>query len=545
MGHASTPRPMDRREPPTAEPTPPRPPARRCWLLLAVLFVALVARTINLGGFSLWLDEILQVVWTRGSFASAWSALARDLAQPPLDGLISWLVLRAGAGETAHRLVNVAWGLATVAVLALWAARRVSPRAGLVVGLLTTASPFHVRYSQEIRPYALSLLLAVLALRALDEMLDAEGGERRGPWGWTILVAASIGVVWAHHLGTLFLAATCGAWAVTHWLSRRRRATPEGTRSNLLPRLGLAAACVALASVPLLAQKAALLGRPAEAPAQEWTLAAAARRWEAITVAGSESAPLSPWGALLLILALAGALAALRRSATRRWLAAAVLGTAGVELALLAADHWSNARYDLFGWPFLILLAGLGVEALSAAAAHRWQRPPAGAVVAAILTAAALAGELRGLYAYYEEGRPHWDRVAELAHGAAPPGTPLLAVNEWTRLSLSYYLEGSRREVVSVEGGAALVERAARESGCAILVVAGYPQHPGLESFLRGQQLLAGFPPSDARVYAVAGRPGGCPERPSRPLRPGPEPRSPWSRLRRAAPRTENRRSGG
>lgn len=181
------------------------------WALLLILTLACLVRVLNLGGFSLWLDEILQTIQTRGSFGEALVALRHDPDHPPLDGLISWVVLQLGAGETGHRLVHVLWGVLTIGLLMTWAARRWFSRAALVVGLLAGASPFHVRYSQEIRPYALSLLLLTLALYALDCVLEEPVEARR--WrSWTVLVLTSAGVFYSSHVATICLLTIAAAW---------------------------------------------------------------------------------------------------------------------------------------------------------------------------------------------------------------------------------------------------------------------------------------------------------------------------------------------
>ncbi len=487
----------------------------------------------NLGGFSLWLDEILQTLQARGSLAEAWAALGDDPDHPPLDGLISWLALHLGAGETGHRLIHVGWGVATGVLLASWAWHRWSPRCGVLVGLLAATSPFHVRYSQEVRPYALSLLLVVVALRALDRLLDppAPAAERRS---WVALTLASVGVVWASTLASLFLAVTAAAWLLAHRFSSRVGERRAG-RPGLRPGLGWAAAAVVLlASLPLWPKVVALLGRTPEAPAETWTLAALGRRWQALTVSGREGAALDAGGVILLLLAVAGAAVAARSALGRRWLIAALASTVGVELALLARGHWSNARYDLYGWPFLILLAAVAVDSAGGLVARRTRRRGAAVAATAALAAAALTGQLRGLYTYYEQGRPHWDRVADLVDELAESGAPLVASNEWTRISLAYYLEGKRnRDVRSVDGDPATVERMALDRGCALLTISGYPQHPLLEQFSRRQTLLARFAETEASVYLVKGGADPCPVVLPFRFRRESRPRSPWGLLTR------------
>jgi hypothetical protein len=124
--------------------------------------------------------------------------------------------------------------------------------------------------------------------------------------------------------------------------------------------------------------------------------------------------------------------------------------------------------------------------------------------------------------------------VAALVDELAASGAPLLASNEWTRISLAYYLEGKpNREVRSVDGDPAGVETTVKGRGCVPLTIAGYPQHPLLESFARRQTLLANFPGTEARVYLVNDGNDACVAGLPFPFRREPRPRTAWGLLTR------------
>src|ERR1051325_12078751 len=68
--------------------------------LFALGLVATVARTFNLGTFSLWLDEILLVGRAaQGSPAAVWAACVRNAEHPPLAGLALGALVAAGATD--------------------------------------------------------------------------------------------------------------------------------------------------------------------------------------------------------------------------------------------------------------------------------------------------------------------------------------------------------------------------------------------------------------------------------------------------------------
>src|SRR6185295_603760 len=142
-------------------------------LLVCLALLALVPRVANLGSFSLWLDEIIETNQASGGFGEMLAALRADAVHPPLEGVITWLGLHAGLGESARRLIPIAFGLGTILILARWAARRFGRLEGLLVGAAMALAPFHVHYSQELRPYSLALFCAALSLSAADRLLES------------------------------------------------------------------------------------------------------------------------------------------------------------------------------------------------------------------------------------------------------------------------------------------------------------------------------------------------------------------------------------
>src|SRR4051795_1920454 len=98
---------------------------------------------------------------------------ASDAVHPPLDYLLQLGIERTGAPEWSRRLPSIVAGTATLLLAALLGRRWFGPAAGLGAALLFACSPTHVRYSQEVRPYALGLAFLFLTLWALDEYRSA------------------------------------------------------------------------------------------------------------------------------------------------------------------------------------------------------------------------------------------------------------------------------------------------------------------------------------------------------------------------------------
>ncbi len=458
---------------------------------LAGLAVAAgIARTFNLGTFSLWLDEILLLIRAQGGPAEVWAACRANAEHPPLSALVTAALNAAGATETVHRLLTITLGVATVPLLAVWAGRRFGRAAGIATGLVTALVPFHVRYSQELRPYVYLLFFAVLTLLAAGRL------ERRpGPRSAARAFGAVLGGFYSHHLFALVLIPA--AWPLAEAaLSRRNR--------RALGLFAVAAGAAFLAFLPwLLAISGELSGRDPASGARPWTWRLAFQRWQFLTVGAMEGDGLTWAGVLALVLAILGTTAALRSPAGRAAVVGAVVGIAGSEAFFAATDHWSSGRYDAVGWLFLPVLTGLGI-------ARIWTAPRI-RPLAVIVLAALLMGEGLGLVRYARVGRPDWDRVAAAVRQARRPGEPLLAENEWTRICLGYYLQGPdflHRQgedgaPVTVGAGPRRLRQLWPADRRAVLVVAGIPRQPQLRRWARAFPVAGRFPRSRARVFLL------------------------------------------
>lgn len=455
--------------------------------------LAMAARTFNLGTFSFWLDEILLLTGSRGGLAEVWAASRASAEHPPLAALATAALSAAGLPDDLQRLLPIGLGVATVLLLASWAARGFGRAAGLATGLVAALLPFHVRYSQELRPYVYLLFFAALTLWAAGRL------ERRPTPGAAALVfAACLGGFYSHLFFALVLVPA--AWKLAEAALAR---SPDGRRA--LGLFALAAGTALLAFLPwILAVSETLASRPPAGGArQHWGWGFLLGRWQFLTAGSVEGERLTWAGALALLLALAGAGWALRSPAGRAAVAGAVLGIAVPEAALAAAGHWSNGRYDAAGWLFLPVLIGLGIARLGAL--------PHGRLPAMALLAALLVGEASGLARYARNGRPDWNRVAETVRRLRRPGEPVFAENDWTRISLAYYLQGRDWEdrtgedgaPVAVSGGPRLLRRLWLADRSALLVVSGFPKQLQLRRWARAFPVAGRFPRCQARVFRL------------------------------------------
>ncbi len=189
-------------------------------LLVLAAALGLALRMQDVGRESLWYDEVYQFWWTqqplRPFLIQRWTMI-----DPPLNDVIAWGWNGAtrrwapahATDEAAIRAPAVAFGAATVVVAGLTARAAFGPTAGIVGAFLLATNPYHLRYSQEARMYALTTLLATVAMLFLVRTLDR--GRARDATGFGVFAAAA---VYAHYFALVPLAL---ASATTYALARR------------------------------------------------------------------------------------------------------------------------------------------------------------------------------------------------------------------------------------------------------------------------------------------------------------------------------------
>jgi hypothetical protein len=274
----------------------------------------------------------------------------------PLALLYQAIADTTGLDEPRMRLPSLLAGLATVAAGSLWAWRRFGPPTGLAFAWLLAISPLLVIYSRAARPYALVVLLALLAFWAAH----AWWYRRRNAALWVYAACAAVGT-WLHPLfgptlmSPLLFFALDGAW-------KNRRPWPAAADlRRLVSGAVLTGLMTAMLVVPpLIADPSAILGKAGVGELPLHTLLALAQ-----LLAGTGS-----WLALALFLALAflGAVVLLKHSPRYVAFVAIVLLTFLATL-LIARPAWTStgyvlARYTIVLLPGLLLAVAVGLAAV-------------------------------------------------------------------------------------------------------------------------------------------------------------------------------------
>ncbi len=161
-------------------------------------------RLYRLGHQSLWNDEIVTYISAVGT---PWRVVTQRVENsniPPLYYLVANASLSLGTPsgiETALRLPSVLVGALTIPLLFLVVRPWLGTRVALAAAACLTISPFHVWYSQEARPYALLLALALIAMACMQRAV-----RHPGSWRWKAATAIALAATfYCHTVGLAFV----------------------------------------------------------------------------------------------------------------------------------------------------------------------------------------------------------------------------------------------------------------------------------------------------------------------------------------------------
>ena len=326
---------------------------RRHSLLVATVLITLLGSGIrfhNLGGDSLWLDEILTINVARGGVSEALNV--RD--HPPL---FYWLTLGAihllDENEFALRLPSLLAGIVSLPLLVTWGRVSRQPIAGLWAAFLLALSPFHLRYTQEARHYALLMMISVATYIFLYLALT------RGKWRWWLFFGLStMANLYTHYSAFLVLAAAISIIAIQvgRQIARQRQLT-------LLVRPFAAGVLILLLYIPWLPRLATAIGAnlgPAAAPGTTGLTSLSVWLKEAFYAFGFAT---GPWPFLAALLCLTGLLT---WAWQRRWLtlmlSLLVLILPFFLIITFQVARWAFPKYIIYLLPVYLLAIGVAVD---------------------------------------------------------------------------------------------------------------------------------------------------------------------------------------
>jgi len=435
-------------------------------------------RLYRLDHFSYWLDEVMQGFWIQGDWNFFWKSLRFDAVHPPLDYLVSRAVETLAPANWERKLPAVFWGTATITVFGALVARRAGRVVGLLAALLMACAPFHVRYSQEFRPYALGVFGLCLSLLCLDWYLERRSVGRLASLYFVCLATAY----------TLYLAAVVLGLAALAMLIEDSFA-PESERRHTARRFLLAsplfATALFLAYLPWWPVALEAWRRPPGPLAEPVTWQRVGRTLSFFAFAHDDGDPFR-WGtALWTLLLIGGAVLAFRGQRLRFFLVWGFGGLLLVEILGQLHPHWYASRRFVPAGVGMTVLISLAIARLGTSKRALW--------LAMAALAACLVFDARGLTQYFREGRPDWRPLAEFLR-SRPRQERIFTENQYSELCVAFYVEGSQwlyrrgrlgRDVWNLDGEMVRLTWSWLPGRTAWLVLAGDPQYRPLRAWAK------------------------------------------------------------
>lgn len=190
-------------------------------LFTSVLLLGAALRLWGLGAESLWHDESWTWYLVKDSLGDLFHRLAHNDAHPPGYFLLIWPWAKLGDSEAMLRFPSALLGIASLPLLYRLTRSLAGAREGLIAMAFLAVAPFHVKYSQEARSYAMLFFLCLLSLDLLCAVRQSP--DRR--WLWTALAAVTAAIVYVEYLGIFFIAGEvllAAAWCRGDGLFLRR-----------------------------------------------------------------------------------------------------------------------------------------------------------------------------------------------------------------------------------------------------------------------------------------------------------------------------------
>lgn len=436
-------------------------------LLAAIIVLGAYLRLKDLGGPSLWLDEILHLNVTQSLADVPWYrdlGGVREVNGGTENGSLYYrlqiLGQKLAPGETGVRLFPAFIGILTLPLMALTGRLLGGNLVALAATFLLAVSPLHVYFSREGRPYYLLMAMALLLLYAL-----LQKGSRTGIW------IAYLGCPVTTYVGLHSAPILMSFWILScialGWDLR------QGSTLRTSPyRHYLIAASLALSlayglymthskiNVPVLdsapkqvdLQKSPVFQSPFSKKSLDTFLAS-------MTTSGHPTVKMVRRSWVLIAGALFGLIAAVRRprdmvSMAGMFFLPAILSIA----ALMSVGRWYGMRYTSSALPAFLLLVAFGIAAsadLLAKGISRLDSRQASSVTRRTVISWGLVGVLLLVFVAPNltaaQTDPYrkldWRGVAQFFDEVAIDGEPVIVPNAWPLVCLDYYLRERGRTV--------------------------------------------------------------------------------------------------
>lgn len=156
-------------------------------ILVIILIIAAALRLMGLGTRGVWLDEAYDIGIVNGAGVNSIIESLKNDVSPPLHYIfLSFVTKLFGSDEFCLRFTSVIFGLLLIFVIyKVMCQAFPETQSAYISALLVTISPIALFYSQEIRPYSLLVILAVISFFSLTRGLST------GKTFWWIIYSVS------------------------------------------------------------------------------------------------------------------------------------------------------------------------------------------------------------------------------------------------------------------------------------------------------------------------------------------------------------------
>ncbi len=159
---------------------------------IVIVLIGLLLRLPYLNG-SFWLDEAAQAIESSRPLSQQLN-ISFDF-QPPLLHLMTHFALYGGSSEWWLRTVGALIpGLITIWFTMKLGKKLANQHIGLIAGLLLATNPFHIFYSQELRPYALAGMFGTVSWWYLLKWFDAAQDQSKNRSQLTYIILTLLGL---------------------------------------------------------------------------------------------------------------------------------------------------------------------------------------------------------------------------------------------------------------------------------------------------------------------------------------------------------------
>ena len=369
-------------------------------LFLFILAAAAGLRIYALDGESMWVDEIGHArAAAQPSLSLILAGVKSHAAAAPLDYLLLSLYMKLNPDHSAFglRLIYVIYGFLSVVVIYLLGRSIEGKSLGFAAAFALAVSPLQIYYSQEVRFYSLSVLIALLSTLLFLEALKNPSKDRWAWWG----VINLAGLYTHYYLSFLILVQLMYLLLLIYKEARRKH---KLLRMQIKP-VGITLLAMVLGFLPWLLYV--------------WPLSAGRFDGFYVPFGGAFLALLSSWGQFYWVIGLLLFLffGMMVKEDVILLAGLALVPFLGAFWADNAGGYFFNSRQVIFSQPFFILGFLMGGQAYAQKIqerfkkARKWRPQQVLALFAVLYLVMNLP--LLGLY-YKENQKPNWPMIVNV-----------------------------------------------------------------------------------------------------------------------------------